>query len=262
MRKIDFQKDREFYDTECQAPSVYTDDPLDLYRFNLLLKTSEKIISFLSAGRKERKAFENMDVLNVACGYGREAYLISNQIPKSLVLCDYSLHQIKQAQKYLEKFDGKMFLCADGQSLPFKDKSSNICFITEALHHFTYPHKGIEELVRVAKDAIILDEPTEGKIRSMLNRIFIQFRIKEEYERGYLEAFRINKQLLQEICLKHKLELVFFPYFIYYFGWYKRTKNRFIKILYRNFLAILNTFFHSFGNRAIVILTFKRTPVL
>jgi ubiquinone/menaquinone biosynthesis C-methylase UbiE len=248
MRKIDFKKDQEFYNIKCKAPAKYKNDQLDLYRFRLLLKLYQG---------KDREVFKNKTILNVACGYGREAYLILNQKPKILALCDYSLSQVKQAKKYLEKFDGKYLLCADGERLPFKDKSFDISFITEALHHFIHPDKGLEELIRVTKETIFIDEPSGGFIRRALNRLFILFGIKEEYERGYLDAFRVHKSILKEFCLKYKFDLIFFPYFIYYFEWYKKGKNEFIKLVYKNFLVILNIFFHFFGNRAIIILIRK-----
>lgn len=250
MRRTDFQKDQQFYNIEHKAPSKHRDDLLDLYRFNLLLKLYKK-------SNREDSLFRDKAVLNIAGGYGREAYLILTQKPKFLFLCDYSLKQISQAKEYLGKFNEKYLLCADGESLPFKDKSFDICYITEALHHFIHPERGIEEFIRVTKDAVIIDEPSGGIIREALNRLFIIFGIKEEYERGYLEALRINKQIFKKLCLKYRIDMVFYPYFIYYFEWYKRKKNMFIKVFYKNLLSILNIFFHFLGNRATVIMTFK-----
>lgn len=250
MRKIDFLKDQSFYNLKHKAPDKYRNEPLDLFRFDLLLKLYRTI-------DRDNSLFRNKSVLNVAGGYGRESYLMLIEEPKSLVLCDYSLRQLKQAKKYLEGFSEKYILCCDGEKLPFKDKSFDICYITEALHHFIHPHKGIEEFIRVTKETIIIDEPCGGIVRGILNWIFIFLGIKEKYERGYLEASRINKKKLKEFCLKYRLNLVFFPYFIYYFDWYKREKSNFIKLTYKNILFILNILFHSFGNRAIAILVFK-----
>lgn len=251
MRKIDFPQDQHFFNAEHKAPAGYKEDLLDLYRFNLLLKLYRTI-------DKDNRLFADRKVLDAAGGYGREAYLVLAQKPKFLLLCDYSLKQINQAGEYLAKFNDKFLLCADAENLPFKDKSFDTCYITEALHHFIHPTKGIEEFIRITRGAIIIDEPAGGWVRKILNRIFILLRVKEEYERGYLEAFRVNKRLLKELCRTYKLNMLYFAYFIYYFGWYKNGKNKFIKVAYKTFLSILNIFFHFFGNRAMVIMTFEK----
>jgi len=144
MRKINFQKDQEFYNTQHKAPTAHRDDLLDSYRFNLLLKLYKK-------NNRGCVLFDGRTVLNVAGGYGREAYWILSQKPKFLALCDYSLAQVRQAREYLGEFDGKYLLSCNGESLPFKDKSFDVCYITEALHHFVNPKIGIEEFIRVTR---------------------------------------------------------------------------------------------------------------
>jgi len=82
MRKIDFQKDQEFY-SQYTAPSVYTKDYLDIYRFNITLK-------FLRKKFNLKKPLENKTILNVASGYGREAYIILSICkPQKIILIDY-----------------------------------------------------------------------------------------------------------------------------------------------------------------------------
>lgn len=254
MRKIDFQRDQQFYNLERKAPTSYKEDLLDLYRFKLLLKLGRAIYKNVSL-------FSNKSVLNVASGYGREAHLILSERPKFIVLCDYSLEQIKQAREYLGNNNTKFLLCVDGENLPFKDKSFDICYITEALHHFIHPQRGIEEFLRVSRKAVIIDEPSGAVVRRILNRLFILLSIKKEYERGYLEAFRINREMFKDLSLRYKLDIIFYPYFIYYFEWYKKRKSQLTNVIYKNFLSILNIFFHSFGNRAIVILFLNKSRI-
>jgi ubiquinone/menaquinone biosynthesis C-methylase UbiE len=246
MRKLNFQKDQQFYNTEQKAPDEYEEDLLDSYRFGLLRKHLSRDGFFL-----------NRTVLNVAGGYGREAYLILSLLPKLLLLGDYSFQQILQARRYLGKFNNKTFLCFDGEKLPFKDKVVDVGYIAEALHHFINPKNGIEELIRVSRFAVVIDEPAQGLIRGVLNRIFVALRLKEEYERGYLEAFRINRQILEKYCLKYNMTLFCYPYFIYYFKWYKKCKMRLLKLTYKNFLQIFNALFHPFGNRVIAVMSFN-----
>ncbi|MCM8799297.1 MAG: class I SAM-dependent methyltransferase [Candidatus Omnitrophica bacterium] len=250
MRKINFKADRDFYDHYI-APSSYKKDYLDIYRFNLLLK-------FLKLKFKLKSPFENRIILNVAGGYGREAYLLFNCKPKKIILSDYSFNQLIQAKKYLKDFNSKYLLCADAEFLPIKDKSIDIFFINEALHHFMNPLKSIDEAIRVSKGFVILDEPYERRgISRFLEFIFVSLKLKEKLERGYLESFRIDRIFLQDISLRYKIKILFYPYFIYYFNWYKYIKFKFIKLFYQKLIKVLNLFFHNFGNRVIVIISLK-----
>jgi len=133
----------------------------------------------------------------------------------------------------LKEFDQKYLIRGDAENIPFKDKSVDICFINEALHHFVNPLKSLTEFIRVAKEIIILDEPFERRvICKVLESIFLFLKIKEKFERGYLEAFRIKRSILNKISQEYKIKIVCYPYFIYYFEWYKNIRVKFIKLLY------------------------------
>ncbi|MCM8792203.1 MAG: class I SAM-dependent methyltransferase [Candidatus Omnitrophica bacterium] len=245
MRKIDFQKDQMFYDQSI-CPSTYKKDYLDIYRFNLVIRLLKL---------KFRETLENKVILNVGGGYGREAYLMFSAKPNKIIIIDHSFNQLIQAERYLKEFSLKYFICGDGENLPVKDKSVDVCVINETLHHFINPLKGINESMRVAKKIIILDEPQERSvICRLLEFIFRLFRIKEKFERGYLEPFRINRKVLEEFSTHPKIKILYYPYFIYYFKWYKNIKIDFIKSFYYKFLIMLNLFFHFLGNRVIIVI--------
>ncbi len=245
MRIINFKRDREFYDRQERPPQGYGADPLDSWRHGLAFKLV-----------RQANPFNDKKVLNIGGGWGREARMILSQHPRYLILSDCSLPQIGYAKDYLSHFSNKYFICADGEKIPLKDKSVDVCLIEEALHHFIDPSLGIGEMLRVSADTVIIDEPRKGTIRNIMNWLFVKLGIKEGLERGYLEAYRVNKKDIRKFRGQYK-KAIFFPYFIYYFKWYKRTKNRIFKKMYLIFLIFLNLLFHSFGNRLMVVLRLR-----
>ncbi|MFH1868871.1 MAG: class I SAM-dependent methyltransferase [Candidatus Omnitrophota bacterium] len=250
MRIFDLEKDRRFYDEEHKPPGHYRKDALDLWRFGLLRGLLRKIF-------KRDEPFKDRHVLNVAGGWGREAHLILGEGARHLTFCDYSHTQALYAEGYLEGFYNKTIICGDGERLPFKDKSVDICVIAEGLHHFSDPVAGAKEMLRVARSAVIFDEPAGGIFRYAINRLFIALGMKEMLERGYLQEYRMSSETLRELRGLYAGAL-YFPYFIYYFGWYKSTKNMLLRKIYQVALSVFNIFFHSFGNRVIVVLSLAK----
>ncbi len=245
MRIIDVERDRRFYNEEC-TPETCGEDPLSLWRHALLCRLLKRRL-------KTKALFADEDILNVAGGWGREARILLRHKPRALILCDYSHTQLEYAKGYLKEPGGRYFICADGQRLPFKDKSVDICVIAEGLHHFLDPIAGIKEMARVARKMVILDEPGGGFFRKAVNNVFVRLGIKERLERGYLQEYRISKKIFNELDNLYP-DIIYFPYFIYYFGWYKNTKNLFLKKVYQAALCVVNIFFHALGNRTIAVL--------
>ena len=227
-------------------------DPLDLYRFNL----SKKLLkNFKNNGN----LFRGKSVLNIGSGRGRETYLILFESPMRLILLDINFDHLVFSRRKLDSLQNNFFLCADGIHLPFKDKAIDIIMVTETLHHLIDPYKALGEMARVSRKAIILDEPRRGRLRNMLNYLFIKTDIKKpyEFEGDRKLSFRFDMSLLKKIAENFDLDFICYPYFIYYFEFYKNTNLRFIKYIYKFICEIINVFFHSLGNRAIIIFSHR-----
>lgn len=231
----------------------YDDDQLDLWRFNLLLRLYQR-------SYKKEPLFKDRPILNVGAGEGRESYFILLQEPKYLILLDINFEYSKRSRQYLEKFNNKYIICADTHNLPLKDKSVSVISVAETFHHLTDPYRAVVELIRVAKQSIVIDGEREGKVRDVLEYLFFKLGIRKkrvEFCDGQLCTFRIDLEKMRNISLKYNLDLFCYPYFIYYFEFYKNTHLEFIKMLYKFFLIVLNMAFHRFGNRVIIVLHHK-----
>lgn len=227
-------------------------DPLDIYRFNLAKQLWKNF-------KNGSILFKDRSVLNIGSGRGRESHLILSEYPQYLIFSDINLNDLIFSRQSLIDFKNKFFICFDACNLPLKDRSIDIITVNETLHHLLDPSRALEEAVRVARKAVILDEPKKGELRNILDRLFIKTGIKKPYElEGDRELhFRFDIKLLSSLGEKFDLDFLFYPYFIYYFQFYKNTNLKFIRKIYKIIYALINIIFHRLGNRVIVVLKHK-----
>jgi len=89
--------------------------------------------------------------------YGHEAHYIEQHGGIALAT-DISTTRLSYAQKigYIKKYKR-----ANAEKLPFADDSFNYALCKESYHHFPRPIIALYEMLRVAKDAVVLIEPND-----------------------------------------------------------------------------------------------------
>ena len=220
----------------------------DDYRLSLFLK-----YYFNISGNPD--IFKGTAVLDVGGGEGKEALLVLKHSPQFFVLLDKDLPWLKNAKANLSYFDKKSFVCADAECLPLKDKSVDVVIFKDILHHLLESHNGITEGIRVSRKVIFIDEPAKGRIRDVINEIFVRLKIKERYEirEGRELKFRIDNNLLQRVREEQDVGVFYFPYLFYQFGFFEKVQNRLLKILLKKIVITLNVIL-PVKNRAIIII--------
>jgi ubiquinone/menaquinone biosynthesis C-methylase UbiE len=106
------------------------------------------------------------DVLEIGCGSGYGAVLLSSLHPRSYVGIDLMPEQIELARRI--DLDGAEFHVMDASDLTaFEDASVDLVVIFGALHHIPRWREAIKEIRRVLRHGgeIFLEEPSESLIR-------------------------------------------------------------------------------------------------
>ena len=137
-------------------------------------------------------------VLNIGCGPGREAEYLSCMQGASVVGLDIASNSVYAALQrgkrfgYSKVFDG---VAGDMEILPFQDKSFDVVFITTALHHTTNWRLVLREMIRVARQGIVIDESTNALVICLA--VWLGFSSNYEEDASGNKVIRFSKEELE-----------------------------------------------------------------
>lgn len=126
-----------------------------------------------------------MSVLDVGAGNGYFTHYLS-EIFGRVMAVDFS-DAILQANPASEK------VLADVNSLPFPDRSFDVVFCSNLLHHVGDPQRAIDEMARVANSALAISEPNRN------NPLMFLFGATVSSERGTL---RFTGRFLRNLLVR------------------------------------------------------------
>jgi len=128
--------------------------------------------------------------LDVGCGTGFSSYYLSSTM--KLVGLDFSYRNL-----VLNPLKNKAQ--ASAYLLPFQDKSFDLVYGWDLLHHLEYPEKSIQEMARVTRKYLVLFEPNRN------NPIQLIYGLVNSQERGTLE---FHKRKLLELITKINFRII------------------------------------------------------
>jgi len=219
-----FREDNIFHDYFRRIPFVRLKNFLDKNNINLTNRT----------------------LLIAGCGKGADVHYLRKFYEPEIYVCDIAENAVAVAMASFENIRGGV---GDIECLPFEDNSFDYSFVAASLHHLSEPILGLYELLRVAKDGVIVIEPND----SILTRIatFLGFAHQVEESGNYV--FRFSKRDV----IKISNSLFYDCYVTRFFATHKvaKTKTGFFVLKILN--AIANLICPSQGNY-IVFLIKKR----
>jgi SAM-dependent methyltransferase len=110
-------------------------------------------------------------VLTVCGGSGLDAEFL-HRAGARVILSDISEGVVRQAAARARRFGLDIELVvADAENLPFADRSVDIVYVHDGLHHLEHPMDAIGEMARVARRAISISEPATARATSAAVRI-------------------------------------------------------------------------------------------
>lgn len=110
-------------------------------------------------------------ILDIGCGGGWLCEWFTEQGATTVGL-DLSIEfcRASKARSKRKKIDAD-YVCADGESLPFKENSFHASVAYQALHHLPNPENAISEALRVSKIFVLGDEPAKTLVPYLLIKI-------------------------------------------------------------------------------------------
>jgi len=111
-------------------------------------------------------------MLEIGAGAGRNTPRYQGY--ERVVLMDYSLTQIQQAQARLGKSDRYIYVAADVYRLPFVDGLFDGATMIRVLHHIAEPTKALEQIRRVIQSGgtFILEFASKLNLKAILRYLF------------------------------------------------------------------------------------------
>jgi len=127
-------------------------------------------------------------VLNVCGGSGMEAEFLA-RLGARTVVADISPGAMRRARERARRHRfGVTVVVADVEHLPFPDRSFDLVYVHDGLHHLEDPLAGLVEMARVARVAVSVNEPA----RAAATRLAVRLRLAEEREEAGNEVARVD----------------------------------------------------------------------
>lgn len=153
-----------------------------------------------------------LTMLEIGCGNGYFSYTLDKAF--ALTCLDFSKNMLEMNPiPWERKVVGK------AEDLPFEDKSFDIVFSGNLLHHLENPPAVVKEMKRVARHHVILIEP------NTLNPLMFLFNLLKREERGALKftagyvrnlglgnELRLRAQCAQGAIVPNKTPLALLPF--------------------------------------------------
>jgi SAM-dependent methyltransferase/uncharacterized protein YbaR (Trm112 family) len=109
--------------------------------------------------------------LAVCGGSGMDAEFLA-RAGATVISSDISLGAAKRSLERARRHALSILpIVADVERLPFRDRSIDLVYVHDGLHHLTDPSVGIDEMVRVARKAVSITEPAQSVATDIAVRV-------------------------------------------------------------------------------------------
>jgi SAM-dependent methyltransferase len=189
-------------------------------------------------------------VLTVCGGSGMDAEFLARR-GASVIASDLSLGAAQRAAERGRRLGLPIeVIVADVEHLPFPDRSIDIVYVHDGLHHLSDPMVGLAEMCRVARHCVAVTEPSRATVTALAVRMGIS--ISEEEAGNRVE--RMSAREIRVCLTDHGLRVVGVDRYAMYYGHEPGVWMRFFS-RHRSFwlarltVRIFNLVLGSIGNK-------------
>jgi SAM-dependent methyltransferase len=133
---------------------------------------------------KFRRSVANLDLrgltaLVVCGGSGMDAEFLA-QSGAHVISSDISPGAGRRARERARRHEVQIdVVVADAERLPFPDRSIDVVYVHDGLHHLERPLKGLAEMARVARTAVCVTEPARAALTALAVRVGVALEHEE-----------------------------------------------------------------------------------
>jgi ubiquinone/menaquinone biosynthesis C-methylase UbiE/uncharacterized protein YbaR (Trm112 family) len=133
--------------------------------------------------------------LTVCGGSGMEAEFLS-RLGARVIASDLALGAARRTAERARRYGVRITpIVSDARRLPFRDRSVDLVFVHDGLHHLEDPWSGVGEMARVAARAVSLNEPARAAVTALAVRVGLAL---EREEAGN----RVARLGAREVCVE------------------------------------------------------------
>jgi ubiquinone/menaquinone biosynthesis C-methylase UbiE/uncharacterized protein YbaR (Trm112 family) len=142
--------------------------------------------------------------LTVCGGSGMDAEFLARAGARPVVSSDLSGGAAARTRERAARFGIDLLsVIADVEHLPFADRSFDVVFVHDGLHHLEDPATGIREMARVARRAVSVNEPA----RAGATRAAVQVGLSVEHEEAGNRVARMEIPEVAEVLRSAGFEI-------------------------------------------------------
>jgi len=133
-------------------------------------------------------SLSSMTALTVCGGSGMDAEFLA-QAGARVLTADISPRAAERARERGRRYNVEIeSIVADVEQLPFRDRSVDLVFVHDGLHHLVDPFLGLKEIARVARRAVSINEPS----KAIITRAATHFGLALEQEEAGNRVARLD----------------------------------------------------------------------
>ena len=137
-------------------------------------------------------ARETFTAVTICGGSGMDAEFLA-RAGASVISTDISLGAAQRTRARAERYGFEVLpVVADAEALPLRDRSVDLLYVHDGLHHLDSPQAGIREMLRTSRLAISINEPAQARATLLAARAGLS----EHYEEAGNFIARVDPEKL------------------------------------------------------------------
>jgi SAM-dependent methyltransferase len=133
-----------------------------------------------------------LTAVTICGGSGMEAEFLA-RVGASVISTDISLGAAQRTRERARRYEFNVLpVVADAEALPLRDRSVDLLYVHDGLHHLDSPQAGVREMLRTSRLAVSINEPAQARATTLAARIGLS----EHYEEAGNFIARLDPETL------------------------------------------------------------------